>query len=93
MHLLDSTYVADQQPGASVPLSDSLIPMFSLDRVQFSFPGSLKSLVVSNNWLVVALQSQNVGRDNQHSHYILWIDLGQTQSIEGSDPTHDVLDI
>ncbi|ORY51491.1 hypothetical protein BCR33DRAFT_655948 [Rhizoclosmatium globosum] len=48
--------------------------MFALDRVQFSFPGTLVAVAVANNFMVVALAAQQ--------QWLFWIDLGQTQSIE-----------
>ncbi|KAJ3416468.1 hypothetical protein HDV05_001626 [Chytridiales sp. JEL 0842] len=81
MHLLDTTFDDEPPTSSSGHLQDSLLPIFSLDRVQFSFPGSLTSLAVSNNWLAVALRTNQSPKD--HGNYILLIDLGQTQSIEG----------
>ncbi|KAI9343587.1 Pep3/Vps18/deep orange family-domain-containing protein [Obelidium mucronatum] len=64
--------VANGKPG----LSDA-DAMFALDKVQFSFPGAIVSMVVANNMMVVALVSPATT-----GQYLFWIDLGQTQSIE-----------
>ncbi|KAJ3258408.1 hypothetical protein HDU77_002252, partial [Chytriomyces hyalinus] len=54
--------------------------VFSLDRVQFSFPGPLIAMAVANNMMAVALRVNS--SSNQSNNMLFWIDLGQTQSIE-----------
>ncbi|KAJ3096181.1 hypothetical protein HDU97_006164 [Phlyctochytrium planicorne] len=48
--------------------------IFALDRVQFSFPGTLLWLEVSNNWLTMALETLKNTKDGKLQK-ILWIDL------------------
>ncbi|KAI8834856.1 Pep3/Vps18/deep orange family-domain-containing protein [Chytridium lagenaria] len=66
-------------------LSDSSVPIFALDRVQFSFPGTLLALEVSNNWLSMALETPTVSKDGSRLQKMLWIDLGQTAQIDEVD--------
>lgn len=68
------------------------MPIFSLDKVQFQFPGIILDLVVSNNILIVALEgiiqpSTSTSKDaaNQiRPQKLLRIDLSQAHAIEGS---------
>ncbi|KAJ3332896.1 hypothetical protein HDU76_012696 [Blyttiomyces sp. JEL0837] len=71
---LEKTFHADP--------TDSGVPMFSLDRVQFSFPGVLIDLTVGNNLLAMALESSSVSKEGTRMQQVLRIDLGQSQAIE-----------
>ncbi|KAI8613581.1 Pep3/Vps18/deep orange family-domain-containing protein [Chytriomyces sp. MP71] len=53
--------------------------VFALDRVQFSFPGSLVAMAVADNMMAVAL------RTSSNASILFWIDLGQSQAIEEID--------
>ncbi|TPX36548.1 hypothetical protein SmJEL517_g01238 [Synchytrium microbalum] len=57
-------------------------PIFSLDKVQFQFPGMLLDLVVSNNILVVALEGNVLAKDGSKPQKILRIDLNQAHAVE-----------
>jgi len=48
-------------------------PIFTLDKVQYQFPGEVGALQVSNNILVVVINKTRVLR----------IDLGETYQVEG----------
>ncbi|KAJ3023908.1 UNVERIFIED_CONTAM: hypothetical protein HDU68_008416, partial [Siphonaria sp. JEL0065] len=63
---------------AAAPDHNTSEAVFALDKVQFSFPGSLVALAVANNFLAVALSTLAPTTAN----YLFWIDLGQTQSIQ-----------
>ncbi|TPX38727.1 hypothetical protein SeLEV6574_g07674 [Synchytrium endobioticum] len=75
--------------------SSNDVPIFSLDKVQFQFPGIILDLVVSNNILVVALEgiiqgtnSTNANKDaanQQRPQKILRIDLSQAHAVEEID--------
>ncbi|KAJ3112931.1 hypothetical protein HDU96_003999 [Phlyctochytrium bullatum] len=65
--------------------ANASVPIFALDRVQFSFPGTLMALEVANNWLTMALETSTVTKDGSLLQRILWIDLGQTHQIEEID--------
>ncbi len=52
--------------------------IFSLDRVQYQFPGSIGNLAVSHNILHASLQSLN-----HSSSLLLKIDLGQPDAVSG----------
>ncbi|KAJ3071689.1 hypothetical protein HDU98_004948 [Podochytrium sp. JEL0797] len=64
-----------QLAGTKATANDDGI--FALDRVQFSFPGSLVAMAVENNMMAVCLVSPATA-----SQFLFWIDLGQSQSIE-----------
>ncbi|KAI9337160.1 Pep3/Vps18/deep orange family-domain-containing protein [Zopfochytrium polystomum] len=63
----------------------ALAPMFALDRVQFSFPGTLICVAVSSNWLAIVLEAVGGGGSSARSQTLLRIDLGQSQAIEEID--------
>ena len=62
-----------------------LPPMFALDQVQFSFPGELSFLTVSNNGLAIVLKP---GATSRSHHLLLLIDLSQSQAIHGNNCEH-----
>lgn len=51
---------------------------FSLERIQFDFPGEIISIETSNNFLAVALKHAN------SANSILRIDLEKIDAIEGN---------
>ena len=73
-----------EQGYVSTAVPTNRLPVFCMDKVQFPFPiPKIRAVAVSSNFLAVAVEGSQMGKDGSRQQRILRIDLGKVDAIEG----------